>query len=321
MHDFTDRASYGAERFRRHGVAGSGGLDRQPMSDLHDAAAAGDTDGVRAILARQPLRIRELKGAKTTVLHSAAAAGHGEVTELLLGAGAAPNARDYGGSTPLHGAARGGHARSVADLVAGGAKPNPINEAGDTPLHEAARGGHLEAAGRLLNHGADPNLKSSCGGTALHAAAAAGQRGAAELLLARGALANAHSSAHADPWSPWHAAVEGGHRELAELLLRHGGADKAAGPIDAHRAAERGYDARLRLLLERDPDLVSRRDVVGGRTPLHWAGASGRSSIAELLLASGADPAARDKHGRTAADLAEAAGFPALAARLAVQRP
>ena len=56
--------------------------------------------------------------------------------------------------------------------------------------------------------------------------------------------------------------------------------------------------------------------MVGRRTPLHWAAASGRGSIAELLLAHGADPGITDKHGKTPADLAEAAGHAELAGRL-----
>jgi ankyrin repeat protein len=286
------------------------------MTDLHEAAEAGDADAVRAILAGDPLRIRELKDAKTSALHRAARAGHGQVVELLLAAGANANARDYGGSTPLHLAARGGHLDCVQALLAHDAKASPMNEAGDTPLHEAARGGRQEAARLLLDHGADPNARGQCGGTPLHAAAGAGRRDVAELLLRGGALANARSTAHSKPWTPWHEAAAAGDEAMAELLLRHGGADKAAGPIDAHTAASRGYDGRLELLLDQDPDLPKSRDVLHKRTPLHWAAASGRGSIAEALLARGADPASIDKRGMTPAELAAAAGFRDLAERL-----
>lgn len=284
--------------------------------DLHEAARTGDADAVRAILAGDPYRVSVRKDDRTTPLHLAAAEGHAEVAELLLRASARPDARAYGGSTALHVAAEHGRLDVVRTLLDHGAAPSPMNEAGETPLHAAARTGHVEAAGLLLDRGADPNATSQCGGSPLHAAATAGQTAAAELLLRRGALANARSSAHAEPFTPWHAAREAGHAALAELLLHHGGPDPGSGPLDAHRSAERGYDARLELLLQQDPAVVSRRDVVGRRTPLHWAATSGRASIAELLLAQGADPKAKDKHGKTPADLAEAAGFAELAARL-----
>ncbi len=291
------------------------------MTDLHEAASAGDADAVRAILASDPFRIRQRRESKTTALHGAAAGGHGEVVSLLLDASASPDARDYGGSTPLHMAAAGGHREAASALLAAGAKPSPLNEAGDTPLHAAARGGHLEVARELLASGADPNAKSACGGTALHAAAAAGRHEMAELLLRHGALANARSTAHAEPWSPWDEARKAGHASLTDLLLRHGGGDKASGAIDVHTCAERGYDARLDLLLDEDPQLVSRRDLLHRRTPLHWAAASGRTSIAERLLARGADLSLTDKRGMTPADLAEAGGFVELGERLAVPRP
>lgn len=286
------------------------------MSDLHEAAKAGDAGAVREILARDPYRVSDRRDGKLTALHLAAAAGHAAVIEQLLGAGASPGARDQQGATPLHRAAGHGHAVVVAALLARGARPSPVNEAGETPLHEAARAGHVEAAAALLDHGANPNARGQCGGSPLEAAALAGQRQAAELLLSRGALANARSSAHAEAYTPWRAAQDAGHAELAELLLRHGGPDPGTGPIDIHRCAERGYDGRLELLLDQDPAQVSKLDYLHRRTVLHWAAAAGRGSIAERLLARGADPAASDKHGKTPADLAEQAGFLELASRL-----
>lgn len=286
------------------------------MTDLHEAAHAGDLDAVRAILAADPYRVTRRQDGKITPLHRAAAEGHAEVVELLLRASAAPNTKDYGGSTPLHAAARSGHLESVRALLDHGAKPSPMNEAGDTPLHEAARAGHLEVARLLLDHGANPNALSQCGGTPLHAAAGAGRLKEAELLLRCGALANARSSAHSRPWTPWNEAEAAGDSAMADLLLHHGGADKAAGPIDAQTAAGRGYDGRLEVLLDGDPALMHGRDVLHKRTPLHWAAASGRASIAAMLLARGADLTIQDKRGMTAADLAEAGGFGELADRL-----
>ena len=286
------------------------------MSDLHDAAQAGDTAAVRAILAANPYRVTNRRDDRLTPLHLAATAGHAEVAGLLLEASANPNARAYGGATPLHAAAEHGRLEIVRALLDHRASTKVLTETGETPLHAAARQGHAEVAALLLDRGADPNATGQCGGAPLHAAATAGQADVAELLLSRGALANARSTAHAEPFTPWDAARAVGHEALADLLLHHGGPDRAAGPLDAHRSAERGYDARLALLLERDPGLVLRRDVVAGRTPLHWAAVSGRGSIAELLLAHGADPKARDKRGATPADLAEASGFSVLAERL-----
>lgn len=286
------------------------------MTDLYQASRLGDAEAVRTVLAKDPYQVNKRQDAKLTALHAAAAGGHVEVTRLLLKFSASTEARDYGGSTPLHPAAARGYTEVVRALLDHDARPSPLNEAGDTPLHEAARAGHAEIVRLLLAHGADPNAKSQCGGTSLHAAAEAGQLEAAGLLLDGGALANARSTAHSKPWTPWDDARERGDEPLMQLLLRHGGADRAAGAIDVHRAASHGYDGRLQLLVDKDPSLVSSRDILHKRTPLHWAAAGGRASIAEMLLARGADPTATDKRGQTPAELARAAGHVKLAERL-----
>ena len=316
MNDSKGRVSQA--RLQRQAERGFplGANETKAMTDLHRAAATGDLDTARAILAENPYSVSHREDYKLTALHRAAAAGHGEMVEVLLGSGAAADVRDYGGSTPLHAAAAKGHAAAVQALLDHGAKPDLIDETGDTALHKAARGGHLAVARLLLDHGADPNLRSECGGAALHAAAAEGRLQMAELLLARGALANAESTAHSQAWTPWNEAQGAGHAALADLLLHHGGADKAAGPIGIDRAAALGYDGRVEILLDREPGLLASRDFLERRTPLHWAAANGRRAIAERLLARGADPAATDKKGRTPAELADAAGFQELAAIL-----
>ena len=82
------------------------------------------------------------------------------------------------------------------------------------------------------------------------------------------------------------------------------------------RSSRSVSDAWLDLLLEQDPQLISSRDLLHRRTPLHWAAASGRTSVAEQLLARGADPSLKDKRGMIPADLAAAVGFDQLAERL-----
>jgi ankyrin repeat protein len=133
--------------------------------------------------------------AKATPLHFAALENHREVVELLLAAGADPNARDDEfNMTPIGWANEKGHMEMVDYLHSLGAKldlysavayglthqvkqflqqdssqVNTRNHYG-TPIHEASLWGHVDVLKLLLAHGADPNLRNEHGDTALEIA-------------------------------------------------------------------------------------------------------------------------------------------------------
>lgn len=67
---------------------------------------------------------------------------------------------------------------------------------------------------------------------------------------------------------------------------------------EIHTAAQEGDLARVLALLKKDPDLVFSKDQFG-RTPLHYAAASGHKDIAELLLANKAQVNAKANNGET----------------------
>jgi ankyrin repeat protein len=82
-------------------------------------------------------------------LHSATAGAHAEIVEVLLAAGAEPNARQQHGWTPLHAAAENGDLRSLEALLAAGANPALRNDDGRSPWDLALESGHAELAARL----------------------------------------------------------------------------------------------------------------------------------------------------------------------------
>lgn len=80
------------------------------------------------------------------------------IVQLLLAAGANPNARSDGLSEPvLHLAARGGPVAVLKQLLSYGADVNGTNASGLTALHLAAASGQDEMVRSLLERGADPN--------------------------------------------------------------------------------------------------------------------------------------------------------------------
>ncbi|XP_008406101.1 cyclin-dependent kinase 4 inhibitor B [Poecilia reticulata] len=94
--------------------------------------------------------------------------GNTNLVEVLLAAGADPNAQDPTlNLTVTHDAAREGFVETVRVLVNHGAEVNLADETGNLPLHLAAKGGHLEVVRMLLDLTEDPRRTNDLGHTAL----------------------------------------------------------------------------------------------------------------------------------------------------------
>jgi RNA polymerase sigma-70 factor (ECF subfamily) len=184
---------------------------------------------------------------------------------------------------------------------------------GLTALHLAARAGDVEIARLLVEHGADLEARNRGpdaphDGTPLYLAAAHGQLEVTRMLLACGARPMGHPQAE-----PLRAAiVHAHHPDLARLLIAAGA---ACGIFEAVALDD---TPRVEALLDADPDLVHHRldgeardDNPTAHTPLHVAARKDLAAMARLLVARGADPAARDAMGRTPIDQALARGHAA----------
>ena len=84
----------------------------------------------------------------------------------------------------------------------------------------------------------------------------------------------------------------------------------------------RGYVDRVRQILSDDPSLATSTSA-DGITPLWWLPDDEDEAleIVDLLIAQGADPAARSKSGTTAADWAEKRGMTRVVTRLKGDNP
>lgn len=102
-------------------------------------------------------------------LHRAAADGDQEELRGMLAAGGhALDAFDDLGRTPLHCAVESGHYRAAEWLIQQGASVNAHDEAtiGETPLSLAVQSDYPEMVELLLAHGADPDITGWMGNTA-----------------------------------------------------------------------------------------------------------------------------------------------------------
>jgi ankyrin repeat protein len=178
------------------------------VSTIFELIDAGDAQGVRDVLASDPLAAAGHDENGLTVLMRAAYRG-GEVFDIVRAA-----------DPPLEPFDRIMVGKSD-DLPA----PDAWTPDGFTPLHMAAFARNTEAARKLLEAGADPNVIATASFarvTPLGTCAFSGATGLARLLLEHGADP---TIAEDDRSTPLDVALENGNTELAELLRTHMGGD------------------------------------------------------------------------------------------------
>ncbi|MHB8763720.1 MAG: ankyrin repeat domain-containing protein [Deferrisomatales bacterium] len=108
------------------------------LPSIEQAALRGDLPLLRLCVARGD-SLGPSPGRDWTPLHWAVWAGRVEAAELLLAAGADPNARNGVGHTPLHWAVKRGDGEAAAVLLRHGADPRAADALGHTPLSEGQR--------------------------------------------------------------------------------------------------------------------------------------------------------------------------------------
>jgi ankyrin repeat protein len=237
--------------------------------EIHDAAAAGDSHKLKALLAADPSLLESKDDNGFTPLAKACFTKQVVVANLLLDKGANVNVTDYFRMTPLHRASyvSGQDVALLQRLLDKGADVNARGNNGLTPLHFAAYSGHLKVATFLIEHGADPNasdkysgpiVTSSISGTVLQVAIRfRPDDEVAKFLVERGATLNKGDSSGN---TELHLASLKGFADLVRVLVKHGGDVNA---VNEH-----------------------------GRTALSYAAEHGYRRVADVLIAAGAQKSA-----------------------------
>ena len=298
------------------------------LPPLHAAAKRGELGELCRLLEGGGCHVDAIIEGGETALHLAAEGGHTLALEYLLAAGAAIEGKTANGWRALHCAAQCEHPEAVALLLAHHADLMATTNGGVTPLHVAAFNGRLPSAKALVASGATVDALDADGVSPLENARhmlidcpcrteeVERRWGGVIALLERVApMQIDERSAFAR--RSWHLFVSAalqdaadGTRPLDELkrLLRcyrgeaHLNAPDHDGSTALHAASQAGCTEAVRALVDAGARVDVHTNLLD--TPLHGAAREGHLSACELLLACGADSAARNRGGATPLDLA-----------------
>lgn len=151
-------------------------------TDLMVAAATGDAEGVRGLLAK-PVLVNAKNMTGSTALMGASAGGYDEIVRLLLARGAQVGLKNAQGHTALMLAARYGHASTVDLLVQAKADAEATDSSGRTALMYAVYGGHEDVVKTLLGQGVRADYSDRTGITPAALAVQRAQTNLVVLLL------------------------------------------------------------------------------------------------------------------------------------------
>lgn len=224
--------------------------------EIHQAAASGDLDKVKALLKADATLVNARDENGSTPLHMACLRYKVAVANYLLDNGADVNARNKWEQTPLHGAngVFGQDYDLIKRMIEIGADVNAKGDRGDTPLHWAIARGNLKVAKLLIDSGTDLNAYDEAFGTLVHHAIAMNHQDITQLLIESGAKLNQKNRlGHTE----LHLAAIYGHTELVNQLIKHG--------AEVHAVDN------------------------NNRTPLYFAAKHGYRSVANVLIAAGAN--------------------------------
>lgn len=309
-------------------------VDDQGRTPLMVAVSNGHIDATMLLLDhRASPTIQDVN--KRTALHRAAANGHEECCDALLGV-CNSTIRDINGRSALHMAAACGHEGILGSLLQ--LEPtNHLDNKGYTPLHWACYNGHDNCVELLLEQDANMFFEGNSF-SALHCSVLRDNEVCAEMLI--DALADEVVNIQDSKGrTPLHAAALNDQVECMQLLLKHGGqpniVDKggktcfmiaaesgSAGTIELlvtgqiadislsdetgnsalHLACQQTHEGCALMILEKIDDVrVLDMPNAKGETPLHIASAQGLVTVVQDLITRGASLLTVDNQGYTPA--------------------
>ena len=201
------------------------------------------------------------------------------------------NAKLPDGTSALHWAVRADDLELVSLLVQAKAEANATDPHGITPLALACANANVEISSALLDAGANPDLADNAGTTPLMIAVRRPEAEIVRRLLGAGAKVDAHD--HEAQQTALMLAVRENNAAAVRVLLAHGADVNAAtrvGKTPARRSPGAGGGSHgLGIVRSGWPERGYQEATPGGMTPLLYAARDGRTEIARMLIAAGAN--------------------------------
>ncbi len=168
--------------------AGAAGMRGKPPAQTAGARAILSCDGTAVLAAiTNPASVAEVDASGRTALWYAAAVGKQDAAELLLAAGADPNAADENRLTPVHMAAAFARPSLLKALLAKGGDSSVRSSSGDTALHFAVAAQCSACVSALAPTAAVADIQNEAGDSALIIATRLGDDVLVKQLLNAGA--------------------------------------------------------------------------------------------------------------------------------------
>ncbi|XP_006873616.1 PREDICTED: ankyrin repeat and SOCS box protein 3 [Chrysochloris asiatica] len=270
--------------------------DNRGWMPIHEAAYHNSVECLRLLIhsdsSENYIKTKTFEG--LCALHLAASQGHWKIIQILLEAGADPNATTSEKTTPLFLAVENGQINGVKLLLRHGANVNGSHSmCGWSALHQASFQENSEIIKLLLKKGANKEWQDDFGITPLFVAAQYGKLESLTLLISSGANVNCQAL---DKATPLFIAAQEGHTQCVELLLSsradpdlYCNEDNWQLPI--HAAAQMGHTKILELLI---PFTNRTCDTKQGKvSPVYSAVFGRREDCLEILLQNGYSPDAQ----------------------------
>ena len=276
--------------------------ESRSCNGLHLAAMFGLEELGRQLLSANKIWVDDATKMGTTALIKAAAGGHKQFTEMLLGMHADRTKENWYG-TALHCAAEAGQVTTILTLLETGLGVDIRDRRGRTSLHCATVSGHLSAIQTLLEYGAAVNTTCNKNYTPLRYAVVWEQPlEIVQMLLKHGADTESRSSHNV---TPLHDSAVMNAVDTVLLLLEYNAdvdAEDEYGGTPLHFAAERNYANMVQLLIDHEAGVNAKTHE--GVTALYLAAGNGGQETVEVLLRNGADTEVGDDEGITPIDVA-----------------